>query len=247
MICPTAIPTCISTGFASGSQVTSGDIHNSSGLAIGMEQPNQGGSIASGDLSPALSEAHDSYLATTVVPGFLRAAFDTYPLITEAVLPANAVSATITYGNVDSLLTAVASALTFLPGQYWEGFARMVINDDPWSAVQMARSVAPIVAIQTAGPMLAPSTLYHFTTVRGYAGITAAGQILPGAGVTGTGVYGTAVSAPWTVGWAGISTEAVVSFSPGMSAVYPGLFPLMWWRVVPTVTTLFSPGVPVIP
>jgi RHS repeat-associated protein len=162
-ICPTALPTCISTGFASGSQVTSGDIHNSSGLAIGMEQPNQGGGIASGDLSPALSQAHDTYVATTVVPAFLRAAFDAYPTVIEAVLPTNAVSATIIYiyGERDGLLTAVSPALTLLPHMAWEGWASMLLNDNPTGALQVAASLAYVSPAVAAYRALAPGVVSH--------------------------------------------------------------------------------------
>jgi RHS repeat-associated protein len=104
---------------------------------------------------------------------------------------------------------------------------------------------ASIIAGTVVGglPALAPETLYHFTTEAGYQGIVEAGQIVPGNGVTGFGVYGTAVPNAATVSWAGIPTEAVVPFSPGLSQVTPGLIPGLWWSVRPVVTTLFQFGV----
>jgi hypothetical protein len=100
-------------------------------------------------------------------------------------------------------------------------------------------------AFVAAPAVLAPDTLYHFTTTAGYQGITAAGHITPGTGLTGVGVYGTALNNAATVSWAGISTQGVVVFSPGMSAVIPAIpLPGLWWVVVPTVTTIFNSGVP---
>ena len=95
--------------------------------------------------------------------------------------------------------------------------------------------------------LLVPDTLYHYTTVAGAQGIAANGSITPGLGLTGVGVYGTAGGAG-TVAWAGISTQAVVAFSPGMSAVLPGIpFLGMWWVVYPTISTIFNSGVPILP
>ena len=96
-------------------------------------------------------------------------------------------------------------------------------------------------------PALAPQTLYHFTSEAGYQGIVTAGQIIPGNGITGFGVYGTALRNAATVGWAGIPTAQVVSFSPGLSQVNPGLIPGLWWAVGPVITTLFQYGVPILP
>jgi hypothetical protein len=94
---------------------------------------------------------------------------------------------------------------------------------------------------------LAPETLYHFTTATSYESIVASGQLIPGWGSTGFGVYGTALPVAGTVSWAQVPAEAMVSFSPGMSSVGWGMVPGLWWRVTPAITTLFSFGVPVNP
>ena len=93
-------------------------------------------------------------------------------------------------------------------------------------------------------PALAPETLYHFTSQAGYEGIVEAGQIAPGNGITGWGVYGTALPNASTVSWAGVPTDAMVSFSPGLSEVTPGLVPGLWWSAQPAITTLFQYGIP---
>jgi RHS repeat-associated protein len=94
-------------------------------------------------------------------------------------------------------------------------------------------------------PALAPETLYHFTTQAAKQAIVNSGQLIPTVGITGLGVYGTAVRNAVTVAWAGVPTQAVVTFSPGLSQVRPGLIPFLWWSVRPAVTTLFQYGVPI--
>jgi hypothetical protein len=135
-------------------------------------------------------------------------------------------------------LTPFAQGVVGQVGQDMQGF-------DAFIATFELGSIAAGVVLG-GFPALAPETLYHFTTEAGYDGIVEAGQIIPGNGITGFGVYGTAVPSASSVSWAGVSTEAIVPFSPGLSPVTPGLVPFSWWSVQPTVTTLFQYGVPII-
>ena len=111
-----------------------------------------------------------------------------------------------------------------------------------------AGSSAALGAVIATPAILVPDTLYHFTSSAGAQGIAATGSITPGLGISGVGVYGTAVNSASTVSFIGISTEAVVPFSPGLSAVGFGWpFPGLWYVVTPVVTTVFQSGVPVGP
>ena len=111
---------------------------------------------------------------------------------------------------------------------------------------KVAVGSAVVGAVVGVLPALAPETLYHFTTQAAKQAIIKAGQIIPTVGITGLGVYGTAVRNAATVAWAGVPTEDVVFFSPGLSQVTPGLIPFLWWSVQPVVTTLFQYGVPIV-
>lgn len=91
----------------------------------------------------------------------------------------------------------------------------------------VAGGSAAVGAVAGVLPALAPETLYHFTTQAAQQAIVKAGQIIPTVGITGLGVYGTAVRNAATVAWAGVATQAVVPFSAGLSQVRPGLIPLL--------------------
>jgi len=125
------------------------------------------------------------------------------------------------------------------------GVSQRTAHFNDFMATFAGASVAAGVVMGGASA-LAPQTLYHFTSEAGYQGIVESGQIIPGQGITGYGVYGTAANNAATVGWAGVPTDAVVAFSPGMSQVTPGLIPGLWWSVQPAVTTLFQYGIPAI-
>jgi hypothetical protein len=140
------------------------------------------------------------------------------------------------------------AVMTRLPEMSFSGFVSVLLNDQPVQAsAQTAGSVAVAVCPKALASALAPETLYHFTRATGHSGIVGSGQLIPGMGVTGFGVYGTAVTNAATITWAGVPADAMVRFSPGLSSVGWGLIPGLWWRVTPAVTTLFSYGVPIIP
>ncbi len=200
-----------------------------------------------------LATGEMSYVLGTVVPGYVSSAISSDPNVQQIVFPNGSISATIIFGQVapstlNGVISAVTSAATYLPQQFYSGFVNALLNDDTTTgALQVAGSLATVVAPGAIANALAPETLYHYTTTAAYDSIISSGQVTPGMGITGWGVYGTAVQSAATVSWAGVPTEAVVAFSPGMSAVSPGLIPGLWWSVAPTVCTLLNCGVPIVP
>jgi RHS repeat-associated protein len=95
-----------------------------------------------------------NYVAGTVVPAYVRSAFARYPglqygeLISGG-LPGSATSAWIFWGSpeeresaIEGVLRGTLSALTFLPQMFLEGWASMLLNDDPRGALQVAGSLA---------------------------------------------------------------------------------------------------------
>jgi RHS repeat-associated protein len=219
-----------------------------------------GATYANSPFSPSVTQSsidvasgEMSYVLGTVVPGYFSSATSSDPNLQQIVFPNGAISAIIKYGPIapstlSGVVSAVTSAATYLPQQFYSGFVNALLNDDTATgALQVVGSLAAAVAPGAIANSLAPETLYHYTTAAAYESITFSGQIIPGMGITGWGVYGTAVQSAATVSWAGIPTDAVVAFSPGMSAVSPGLVPGLWWSVAPTVCTLMNCGVPIIP
>jgi hypothetical protein len=116
------------------------ELYNSSGEALGMADGSGGGSMI-GRMGGETAAAETDHVMGTVVPGYIRSALTRNPVLTEAVLPPGAVSATITYGNHDRS-SAILSALTVLPEMFWTGFGNMLLNDDPKGALQVAGSIA---------------------------------------------------------------------------------------------------------
>lgn len=145
-------------------------------------------------------------------------------------------------------VVAQVNGIVDAPKNFFAGSVNVLLNDQPVQGIsQIAGSLATVVAPRVAASVAAPSTLYHFTSPAGYQGIMAAGQVIPGPGATGFGVYATSIPSAASVTWAQLPGSAMVTISPGMSAVSPGLIPFLWWRVTPAVTTLFSYGVPIVP
>ncbi len=110
-----------------------------------------------------------------------------------------------------------------------------------WEKISIGRVRVSLFRVTAQAVPISPIS----TSEAGAQGIAEAGQILPGMGATGFGVYGTAVESAATVSWAGIPTNAVVAFALGLARVSVGLIPGLWWKVQPAITTLFQYGVPI--
>ncbi len=147
-----------------------------------------------------------------------------------------------------SPFSALADALTFLPQMFYSGFVDALLNDNVGKgASQVVGSLALAVGPQAIAQALAPSTLYHFTSLEAAAAITASGSLLPGPGFFGFGVYGSAFTSPVGATLMGAaSTEAVIPFSSGLGTAASAFGPFVIpgaYRVI-TPLTLFG-GVPI--
>ena len=127
-----------------------------------------------------------------------------------------------------SILSTIGDAATALPYQFFAGFVNVLFNDDPRGLLQIGGSLAAAVGPQAIANAFAPATLYHFTSAEAAAAIRASGRLLPGGGLFGGGVYGSAFNSAAAARLMGAaSVEAVVPFSGGLGAVASGFGPIV--------------------
>ena len=202
-----------------GPTPTAGDLYASAapGASLNGSLPTAPSSI--GTVSGELAAGEANYVLGTVVPGYMQSALNSNPVVTQAVLPPGAVSATITFGQQQQQ-SAIISALTVLPRMFYSGFVDMLLNDNTTQgALEIAGSIAAAVGPKAVANALAPATLYHFTSAEAGAAIQASGTIYPGGGLFGSGVYGSAFNSPAAATLMGArSVQAVIAFS-GAGAV----------------------------
>jgi len=99
-----------------------------------------------------LASGEMSYVVGTVVPGYLNSALSSNPNLQQIVFPNGAISATINYGGIPAstlsgIVSAVTSAATYLPQQFYSGFVNALLNDETATgALQVAASLGPAAA-----------------------------------------------------------------------------------------------------
>jgi RHS repeat-associated protein len=152
-------------------------------------------------------------------------------------------------GTGGSLMGQVVSGITALPEMFFVGFGNLIFNNNPKGLVQIGGSLALAVGPEAVANALAPATLYHFTSAEAAAAIRSSGRILPGKGLFGSGVYGSAFRSPLAAKIMGArSVQAVVPFAAGLGTKASMIGPIPYvgaYRVIAPVT-LFG-GVPPLP
>jgi RHS repeat-associated protein len=131
----------------------------------------------------------------------------------------------------------------------WNGYTSFSFNPPTPVQVQNGEKTALVlmgfvatvpvlaeIAIPALSETFFPSTLYHFTSRAGYAGIMETGVINANPGLFGTGVYASSFSSPFLARLMGsVATEELILIAPTSVSRWPTLIPGSW-RIIGPVT-----------